>query len=252
MRDIVPVMGPPSRARRARGARHRGAGGLRLAGGSSYSPHQHAPTRAGWSRPSRPRGRALQSVVLDGAARAACKLAHLARVAGARAGRPRDPRGARPGRAGRARRGAARRARRRRARARPERPGGRAARRRVGARDRRRGAGHEAALQHPRVPEDGRHTRPWWRACWSTPRGAPPAPGSEPLASYLAALEPGATPDPAVAARLRDGLRRASPPPRATSCSIPRSASCWTRAPARSIPCGWSRCCATAPTRAGR
>ena len=42
----------------------------------------------------------------------------------------------------------------------------------------------------------------------------------QPLAGYLAALEPGTTPDPAVAASLRDGLRRASPPPRATSCSI--------------------------------
>ena len=30
---------------------------------------------------------------------------------------------------------------------------------------------------------------------------------SEPLATYLAALEPGATPDPAVAASLRDGIR---------------------------------------------
>ena len=120
-----------------------------------YQPHASADPCRMQPKPASNDAEALQSVVLDAAARAACKLGISREALMLALGDERTRESLGPDAPGGARRGAARRARGRRARRRRGRPRGRAARRRVGARDRRRGARHLAAVQHPRVLEDG-------------------------------------------------------------------------------------------------
>ena len=118
-----------------------------IAGGSSYSPHQHRRPVPDDSRLRHPNdAEALQSVVLDGAARAACKLGISREALMLALGDPRTRAALGPEAPAALADGLRGALARRRARPRRRQPGGRPARRRVGARDRRRGARDEAAL----------------------------------------------------------------------------------------------------------
>jgi len=177
-----------------------------LAGGSSYQPHETAdPCRLEPARGTTT-AEVLQAVVLDGAARAACKL-HISREALVLA--LGDP-------ASRAALG-------------PDAPAALA--------DGLRGAVHDGGLEPgmqnlagglldivsvPEIVDEVLATKPPC-SILAFPKSADTSAlvarllvdagrraacaRQQPLATYLAALEPGTTPDPAVAASLRDGLQ---------------------------------------------
>ena len=244
--------GPASRDRRARRPGHRAPGRLRRGRWQLLPPAPHRrPVPAGAAEGEH-RGRA--AAIRRAGRRGPCGLQapRLAGVARARARRSGDARVARPRRTGGTRRGAPRR--------------GRATVRWSRAWPAWRAACSTSCRcprswtrcwprSRPAAPSPSRRRPPptrSWRGSSSTPRAAPRAPGSSRWPAIWRRSSRVRRPILPLPHRSATGCSPASPPPRATSCSIPRSRSCWPRACGRSTRCGWSRCCATAPTRAGR